>query len=114
AHLLRAAPGHRGARLRRVRRAGHGFLAPAHRHRARVLGALAPRRPWPLAPHAARAMAAAPMKAAVHVGSSRLELREWPEPRVGAGELLVRLRGCGLCGSDLVKLAREAPTPAVL
>jgi len=54
------------------------------------------------------------MKAAVHVGSSRLELREWPEPRVGAGELLVRLRGCGLCGSDLVKLAREAPTPAVL
>jgi hypothetical protein len=65
-------------------------------------------------PRAARAIAAAPMKAAVHVGSSRLELREWPEPRVGAGELLVRLRGCGLCGSDLVKLAREAPTPAVL
>jgi len=54
------------------------------------------------------------MKAAVHVGSGRLELREWPEPRAGAGELIVRLRGCGLCGSDLAKLARAAGAPAVL
>jgi len=55
------------------------------------------------------------MKASVHVGSGRLELREWPEPRAGAGELIVRLRGCGLCGSDLAKLARgAAAAPAVL
>ncbi len=54
------------------------------------------------------------MKASVHVGSGRLELRDWPEPRAGAGELLVRLRGCGLCGSDLVKLARGTAAPAVL
>jgi hypothetical protein len=28
------------------------------------------------------------MKASVHVGSGRLERREWPEPWAGAGELL--------------------------
>ena len=55
------------------------------------------------------------MKAAVHVGSGRLELREWPTPLLAGGELLVRLRGCGLCGSDLAKLARAATaSPAVL
>jgi L-iditol 2-dehydrogenase len=55
------------------------------------------------------------VKAAVHVGGGRLELREWPAPPVGAGEILVRLRGCGLCGSDIVKLAPDAAgPPAVL
>lgn len=43
------------------------------------------------------------MKAAVFRGE-RLRVEEWPRPAVGPGELLLRLRGCGLCGSDIAKL----------
>jgi len=41
-------------------------------------------------------------------------MEEWPRPGVGPGELLVRVRGCGLCGSDIAKLLAPATTaPAV-
>jgi L-iditol 2-dehydrogenase len=53
------------------------------------------------------------MKAAVLAGGV-IELREWPEPRPGPGELLLRMRGCGLCGSDIVKVGTAGPAPAVL
>lgn len=52
------------------------------------------------------------MKAAVYAGPGRLQLGDWPEPRIGPGEMLVRVRGCGLCGSDILKvtsLATKAP-----
>lgn len=48
------------------------------------------------------------------MGGGRVELREWPAPRAGTGELVVRLRGCGLCGSDIAKLARPTSAPVVL
>ena len=52
------------------------------------------------------------VKAAVYTRPGRLQLGDWPEPRIGPGELLVRVRGCGLCGSDLARLRTEAgPTP---
>ena len=55
------------------------------------------------------------MKAAVHVGAGRIELRDWPAPTPGPGEILLRLRGCGLCGSDIAKLTPGAGgPPAVL
>jgi L-iditol 2-dehydrogenase len=39
---------------------------------------------------------------------------EWPRPAAGPGDLLVRLRGCGLCGSDIAKIVAPAtPAPAV-
>ena len=44
------------------------------------------------------------MKAAVYAGPGKVELGDWAEPRIGPGELLVRVRGCGLCGSDILKL----------
>jgi L-iditol 2-dehydrogenase len=54
------------------------------------------------------------MKAVVFRGGDALRLEEWPRPRAGAGELLLRLRGCGLCGSDIAKLVAPAPaSPAV-
>ena len=53
------------------------------------------------------------MKAAVCAGGV-IALREWPEPTPGPGELLLRVRGCGLCGSDILKIAAAAPTPVVL
>ena len=54
------------------------------------------------------------MKAVVFRGGDALGVEDWPRPRAGAGELLLRLRGCGLCGSDIAKLVDAAPTrPAV-
>jgi L-iditol 2-dehydrogenase len=55
------------------------------------------------------------MRAAVCVGPNAIELRDWPIPAPGAGELLLRVRGCGLCGSDIVKaLGPRQPRPTVL
>lgn len=53
------------------------------------------------------------MKAAVCVAGA-IELREWPEPVPRAGELLLRMSGCGLCGSDILKINAAEARPAVL
>ena len=54
------------------------------------------------------------MKAAVYRGGGRLVAEEWPRPSIGAGELLLRLKGCGLCGSDIAKIVDPATKiPAV-
>lgn len=54
------------------------------------------------------------MKAAVYSGPGRLQLGDWPEPRIGPGEMLVRVHGCGLCGSDILKVTSPATkAPAV-
>ena len=44
------------------------------------------------------------MRAAVLDGNGRIAPATWPRPAAGAGELLLRLRGCGLCGSDIAKI----------
>lgn len=54
------------------------------------------------------------MRAAVHAGTGEIRLETRPAPRIGRGELLLRVRGCGLCGSDLAKLRGPAPRPTVL
>jgi L-iditol 2-dehydrogenase len=55
------------------------------------------------------------MRAAVFQGGGRIAPGEWPRPTAGAGELLLRLRGCGLCGSDIAKIvAPETRGPVVL
>ena len=38
---------------------------------------------------------------------------DWPEPRVGPGEVTVRVRGVGICGSDLALLAGHRAPPSV-
>jgi L-iditol 2-dehydrogenase len=54
------------------------------------------------------------VKAAVYHGGGRLVAEEWPRPSIGAGELLLRLKGCGLCGSDIAKIVDPATkVPAV-
>ena len=53
------------------------------------------------------------MRAAVFRGE-RLAVEEWRRPAVGPGEILLSLRGCGLCGSDIVKVAAPAASPLVL
>ena len=47
------------------------------------------------------------MKAVFVAGKGRVEVRELPVPKPKAGELLVRMRACGICGSDLEKVYGE-------
>jgi L-iditol 2-dehydrogenase len=54
------------------------------------------------------------MRAAVHAGAGEIRLETRATPAIGAGELLLRVRGCGLCGSDLAKFRGPARHPAVL
>ena len=54
------------------------------------------------------------MRAAVYQGPGRLQLGDWPEPRIGPGEILLRVSGCGLCGSDILKVTSAVTkAPAV-
>ena len=41
------------------------------------------------------------MKALLLAGYRRLELVDMPEPEIGPDDLLVRVRACGICGSDI-------------
>ncbi len=55
------------------------------------------------------------MKTVVLRENGALAVEDWPRPAVGAGEIVLRLRGCGLCGSDIAKVvAPVAATPVVL
>ncbi|MFB3923659.1 MAG: zinc-binding dehydrogenase [Terriglobia bacterium] len=42
------------------------------------------------------------MQAGVYTGPHEIEAREWPVPETAAGEVLVRVRYAGICGSDLL------------
>jgi len=46
----------------------------------------------------------ATMKAAVYRGVNDVRLETVPVPEIGAGELLVAIRSCGICGTDLKKI----------
>ncbi|MBC7335058.1 MAG: alcohol dehydrogenase catalytic domain-containing protein, partial [Clostridia bacterium] len=41
------------------------------------------------------------MKALVLTAYKQLEIQDVPTPEPGAGEILVRVRACGICGSDV-------------
>ncbi|HUM03866.1 MAG TPA: zinc-dependent dehydrogenase [Terriglobales bacterium] len=45
------------------------------------------------------------MKAAVYRGQNDVRLEEVPVPEIGAGEMLVRVHTCGICGTDLKKIS---------
>lgn len=47
----------------------------------------------------------ATMKAAVYRGVDDVRLEEVPVPEIGAGEMLVRVHTCGICGTDLKKIS---------
>jgi L-iditol 2-dehydrogenase len=51
------------------------------------------------------------MPAAVYAGPGRIEVRTVPVPEIGPGELLVRVAACGICGTDLKKIAHGLQTP---
>jgi L-iditol 2-dehydrogenase len=47
----------------------------------------------------------ATMQAAVYRGVNDVRLETVPVPKIGRGELLVRVHTCGICGTDLKKIA---------
>jgi len=53
------------------------------------------------------------MRAAFCPRAGAIELREVPSPEPRAGEVLVRVRACGICGSDLHWFSGGLPPPAV-
>lgn len=45
------------------------------------------------------------MQAAVYRGKNDVRLETVPVPEIGAGEVLIRVHTCGICGTDLKKIA---------
>lgn len=45
------------------------------------------------------------MRAAVYRGVNDVRLEEVPVPKIGAGELLIKVHTCGICGTDLKKIS---------
>ncbi|HTO49020.1 MAG TPA: zinc-binding dehydrogenase [Burkholderiales bacterium] len=53
------------------------------------------------------------MKGVVFPGERRLEIREFPDPTPGPGEVVLEIKASGMCGSDL-KFYRAVGGPAAL
>jgi L-iditol 2-dehydrogenase len=45
------------------------------------------------------------MQAAVYWGKNDVRMETVPVPQIGAGELLIRVHSCGVCGTDLKKIS---------
>lgn len=54
------------------------------------------------------------MKVAVYYSLDDVRVEDWPKPRVGPGEMLVEMRACGICGSDLMEWYLRDRAPLVL
>ena len=54
------------------------------------------------------------MRVAVYYNTRDVRLQEMPVPRIGPGEVLVRVRASGICGSDVMEWYRTKKAPLVL
>ncbi len=54
------------------------------------------------------------MRVAMYYSNSDVRLQKMPVPKIGAGELLVRVIASGICGSDVMEWYREHKVPLVL
>jgi L-iditol 2-dehydrogenase len=54
------------------------------------------------------------MRVAMYYSNRDVRLEELPVPKIGAGELLLRTRASGICGSDLMEWYRVKKVPLVL
>lgn len=54
------------------------------------------------------------MRVAMYYNNRDVRLEELPVPEIGAGELLIRTRASGICGSDLMEWYRIKKAPLVL
>jgi L-iditol 2-dehydrogenase len=51
------------------------------------------------------------MRAAVYTGSSTVSVEQVPTPKIGPGELLIRVESCGICHTDLKKIEHNLLAP---
>lgn len=54
------------------------------------------------------------MRVAVYHNNADIRVEERPAPKVGAAEILVRIRASGICGSDVMEWYRVPKAPLVL
>src|SRR5262249_20361907 len=54
-----------------------------------------------------------PMRGVVFLGDRRLELREFPDPTPGPGEVVLAIKASGMCGSDLHTYRAQGGTAAI-
>jgi L-iditol 2-dehydrogenase len=54
------------------------------------------------------------MKVARYYGSNDIRIEEMPVPDIGPGELLIRIKASGICGSDVMHWYRAGRGPVVL
>jgi len=54
------------------------------------------------------------MRVAMYYRNNDVRLEEMPRPRIGPGEVLVKVHACGICGSDVLEWYRIKTAPRVL
>jgi len=54
------------------------------------------------------------MRVAMYYANADVRLEEQPAPEVGPGDVLIRIRASGLCGSDVMEWYRKDKVPLVL
>jgi len=54
------------------------------------------------------------MRAAMYHANDDVRIVDLPKPRIGHGEILVRVRASGICGSDVLEWYRKPKAPLVL
>jgi L-iditol 2-dehydrogenase len=54
------------------------------------------------------------VRAAIYHGAGRLSIEDRPDPVAGPGEIVIRTRACGICGTDLMAWYQDARAPLVL
>jgi len=53
------------------------------------------------------------MRAAMYYANNDVRLVDIPKPKIGAGELLVRVKASGICGSDVMEWYRKPKAPVL-
>jgi len=54
------------------------------------------------------------MRVAMYYSNRDIRIEERPKPKIGPGELLIRVEASGICGSDVMEWYRINRTPLVL
>lgn len=54
------------------------------------------------------------MRVAKYYSRDDIRVEEMPVPQIGPGEMLVQVKACGLCGSDLMEWYADSKAPTVL
>jgi L-iditol 2-dehydrogenase len=54
------------------------------------------------------------MKAIIYHSHNNIRLEEQPVPTITDQELLIQVHGCGLCGSDIIKIVQQVAPPVML